>query len=59
VQLLGGDVPVTLLEQESGQRQPLTRRPEMRRAQQLKGVGERARRSHDVDIGTIRPGAEP
>jgi hypothetical protein len=27
VQLLGGDVPVTLLEQESGQRQPLPGRP--------------------------------
>jgi hypothetical protein len=27
VQLLGGDVPVTRLEQESGQRQPLPGRP--------------------------------
>ena len=54
VQLLGGDVPVTLLEQEPDQRQPLPGRPQMRRAQQLKGVGEGARRSHDVDIGTIR-----
>ncbi len=55
VQLLGGDVPVTLLEQEPYQRQPLPGRPQMRRAQQLKGVGEGARRSHDVDIATIRP----
>jgi hypothetical protein len=44
-QLLGGDVPVTPLEQESAHRQPLPGRPQMRRAQQLKGVGERARRS--------------
>lgn len=38
VQLLGGDVPVTLLEQESGQRQPLPGRPQMRRAQHSRAL---------------------
>ena len=51
VQLLGGDVPVTLLEQEPGQRQPLPGWPQMRRSQQLKGVGEGPRRRHGIDMG--------
>src|SRR5690348_785133 len=40
VQLLGADMPITLLEQQAGEGQALPRRSQPRRAEQLKSIGE-------------------
>jgi hypothetical protein len=52
VQLFGGHMAIALFEQQLRQGEALARRPQLGRAQQFKGVGERTMIAHDTHMGT-------
>lgn len=52
VQLLGRDVPITVFEQQTRQRQTLPGRPKIRATQQVERSAEGAVRAHGFDMAT-------